>query len=311
MDAIVLSGGSVKGSYQAGAIRAVLRSGFRPDIVTGVSVGALNAAYLAAFHPWDKTGIPPAVADWAALGDALAAFWLREVTSPAKVAKKRPWYELAYRLLFNKWAGVVDTSPLERLVRSTFADRFPLTGPLQCRVGAVNLRTGALEYHAPDSPTFLDAVLASTAEPVTMPLRRIGPDAYVDGGVREITPLAEAIRLGATRIVCIVCQPATVGEVTSRWGALLPLVGRQLTIVTNEIVANDLRVCRQVNRLVAAGAAPEKRHVEVTVIRPAAELPIALDAFGPADIARMVAAGDADARAVWPPRVAATMPEAA
>ncbi len=62
-------------------------------------------------------------------------------------------------------------------------------------------------------------------------------------------------------------------------------------------MANDLRVCGWVNRMVAAGIAPDKRHVEVTVIRPRAELPISLEGFGPGDIAAMVARGRSDAKA--------------
>ena len=42
--AIVLSGGGAKGAYQAGFLRAAIERGFSPDIVTGTSVGAINAA---------------------------------------------------------------------------------------------------------------------------------------------------------------------------------------------------------------------------------------------------------------------------
>ena len=46
-DAIVLSGGGSLGAAQVGALRALLESGVRPDLVVGCSVGALNAAFLA------------------------------------------------------------------------------------------------------------------------------------------------------------------------------------------------------------------------------------------------------------------------
>ena len=45
--ALVLSGGGTKGIYQCGAIAALKRLGRdRWDIITGTSVGALNAAML-------------------------------------------------------------------------------------------------------------------------------------------------------------------------------------------------------------------------------------------------------------------------
>ena len=47
-DAVVLSGGGSLGAAQVGALRALLESGVRPDLLVGCSVGALNAAFLAA-----------------------------------------------------------------------------------------------------------------------------------------------------------------------------------------------------------------------------------------------------------------------
>ena len=46
-NALVLGGGGCKGAYQIGAIRALHELGYKYDIVTGTSVGALNALFLA------------------------------------------------------------------------------------------------------------------------------------------------------------------------------------------------------------------------------------------------------------------------
>ena len=43
---LVLAGGSVKGAFQAGVIKALFEKGYRPDAIYGVSAGSLNAAYL-------------------------------------------------------------------------------------------------------------------------------------------------------------------------------------------------------------------------------------------------------------------------
>jgi len=47
MKALVLGGGSIKGSFQAGAIDALLKAGFKPFKIFGVSVGSLNGVFLA------------------------------------------------------------------------------------------------------------------------------------------------------------------------------------------------------------------------------------------------------------------------
>ena len=44
--ALVLSGGSIKGSFQAGAVAELLESGFVPDAIYGTSVGSLNGSFL-------------------------------------------------------------------------------------------------------------------------------------------------------------------------------------------------------------------------------------------------------------------------
>ena len=43
--AIVLCGGGAKGAYQIGALKALNKVGYKYDIVTGTSVGALNGAF--------------------------------------------------------------------------------------------------------------------------------------------------------------------------------------------------------------------------------------------------------------------------
>lgn len=45
--ALILSGGGAKGCFEVGAVKHLWETGWRPDIICGVSVGALNAAKLA------------------------------------------------------------------------------------------------------------------------------------------------------------------------------------------------------------------------------------------------------------------------
>ena len=47
MIGVALEGGGAKGSYQAGAYIALLENGIKPDIITGTSIGSLNAAVMA------------------------------------------------------------------------------------------------------------------------------------------------------------------------------------------------------------------------------------------------------------------------
>lgn len=48
MLAIVLSGGGNRGALQVGALRALFEAGVKPEMFVGTSIGAVNAAFLAA-----------------------------------------------------------------------------------------------------------------------------------------------------------------------------------------------------------------------------------------------------------------------
>src|SRR6478736_3151468 len=61
--AFVLSGGGSLGAVQVGMLAALEARGFRPNLLVGTSVGALNAAYLGA-HGYDAEAV-----------DGLAAIW--------------------------------------------------------------------------------------------------------------------------------------------------------------------------------------------------------------------------------------------
>ena len=45
--ALVLAGGGARGSYQVGVWRALTELGWRPQIITGTSVGSLKGALFA------------------------------------------------------------------------------------------------------------------------------------------------------------------------------------------------------------------------------------------------------------------------
>ena len=75
---LVLQGGGALGSYQAGVYEGLAEAGIDPDWVTGVSIGAINAALIAGNPPqqrldrlrefWDRVSsaaplIPPSALD--------------------------------------------------------------------------------------------------------------------------------------------------------------------------------------------------------------------------------------------------------
>ena len=103
---LVLQGGGALGSYQAGAYQALCRSGFEPDWIAGISIGAVNAAIIAGNEPAKRV-------------DKLKEFW-EMVSSPV------PWVPITRgegeRSLFNETsAALVATFG----ARGFFAPRVP------------------------------------------------------------------------------------------------------------------------------------------------------------------------------------------
>jgi len=318
--ALVLSGGSIKGAFQAGAIAELLESGFIPDAIYGTSVGSLNGSFLAErAGRAARAGQSP---DWPAIGRELERFWLAELQSPAQIGSPRKLLGLALATLRGKFAGLIDMRPLRKLLEATLDPGNLRASPIRFYACAVNLATGEAVYADQDYSGLLDYVIASTAIPVEMPYVNIGGAPYVDGGVREVAPLAKAIEDGAEEIACICCLPRKLEGVTFKPGNLLEFALRLMDVITNELINNDLDRFQQVNTWVRAykempgklnqtlpadaGADDAQnvvndlladfpfgdwREIPMTLIRPENEVVLDLMNFTPADIAEVLKYG--------------------
>jgi NTE family protein len=207
---LVLQGGGALGSYQAGAFQALCRSGFEPEWVAGISIGAINAAIIAGNEAEKRV-------------DRLKEFW-EMVSSPV------PWYPVLNgeksRTVFNETSAAIiatfgvpgffsprippaplwpqgspqalsyyDTAPLKKtLERLVDFDRI---NDLKCRfsVGAVGVTSGNFRYF--DNVEFKrqgkkigpEHVMASGALPPGFPAVLIDAEYYWDGGIASNTPL--------------------------------------------------------------------------------------------------------------------------
>jgi NTE family protein len=307
---LVLSGGSIKGAFQAGAVAQLLRDGFVPDVITGISIGSLNAAFIA-----DQAGrsvLKHQPIDWPAVGDALEEFWRTNVTRPASIIEPVSNPALAGSILLTRFEGFVTTGPLRHLIQSTLDIANIRACPAVISVGAVNVVDGRLTNAKKDSPNFIDYVLASAALPLIMPLVKVGSAHFTDGGIRDIAPLASAIEQGANDIVCVLCQAEHLAAHNFNQRSLFQLADRLMDIISNEILANDLLRRTRFQQLIAAlddrlgtqnaydlrvqvfspiGLDLRAEAVLPRVIRPADEIDVDLQSFTSDDIKKMLADG--------------------
>lgn len=280
MKALVLSGGGSLGAFQVGVIKYLASRGESFDLFVGISVGAINAAHLAMF-PSFQMGAERLVRLWRPL-------------KTGDVHKR--WFPFGY--LHALWKlGARSTSPLRELI-----DR-ELDPARLCKglvVGAVATETG--EYRTWDEtyPEIGSAVLASCSLPVFLEAQRLDGLTWVDGGARNVTPLADAIDRGATEIVVVTTFNDSPPKADPPGNALsVGLATFQAMLY--EIMMNDIKRAKRVNDLIEAGAANQFRQykrVGITMVQPIVGLDADAMKWDPATTARLIDQGVSDAREV-------------
>ena len=189
--ALVLAGGGARGSYQVGVWRALTELGWRPQIITGTSVGSLNGAmfvldlYEVARDMWltirskDVMELPEENADLSALHS-----FLRSVVK----------------------AGGMDVSPLEEIVERVLDE--DALRRANIRFGLVTVEQRGLkprELTLDEIPQgrVKDYLMASAACFPALRAREIDGVKFLDGGYSDNMPTGLAKKMGADELVCV------------------------------------------------------------------------------------------------------------
>jgi len=210
--ALVLQGGGALGAYQAGVYEALSEAGIHPNWISGVSIGAINAAILAGNPPetridrlrnfWTQItadGPWPGAGDACfslAKGDAMRQLINQMSANFATVGGARgffgprpipPWFQPQGTIEATSFYDTKDLkSTLERLVDF---DRIN-SGEIRFSVGAVNVTTGNFVYFDTTTHTIRpDHIMASGALPPGFPAIEIDGEQYWDGALVSNTPL--------------------------------------------------------------------------------------------------------------------------
>jgi NTE family protein len=206
--AFVLSGGGSLGAVQVGMLQALTEAGIRPDLLIGTSVGAVNAAWIAASP--DYNGALRLGEIWRGLR--------RQDIFPLS-----PWSSA--RGLLGRSKHVVSNTSLAEVLRKHLPFERLEQAAVPVHVIATELKTGraALLSTGPAIP----ALLASTAIPGIFPPVTVGRREFIDGGVANHTPIAAAIEFGASRVFVLpVGYPCLRQEPTNALGMALHALAR-------------------------------------------------------------------------------------
>ncbi|MBI1212946.1 MAG: patatin-like phospholipase family protein [Alphaproteobacteria bacterium] len=300
---LVLAGGGARGAYQVGVVKALAE--ISPvaipfPVITGVSVGAINAAMLACHG-----------GQIAAASDSLERLW-----STLRCEK-------IYRTDFPKIAGtalqwlaslvfgglgranptsLLDVTPLEELLAKALNFESLDHAIVQDALRAVGITSSS--YATGRAVTFFQGrddveewhrarregvrrqigvgdLMASAALPFLFPPRRVADQFFGDGSLRLNAPLSPAIHLGANRIFVIGVRGEEPALQTYQGKVVSPTLGAiggsLLDILFNDNLEADIERLQRINStisLIAPDAANDTalRPISIFVLRPSQEI---------------------------------------
>jgi NTE family protein len=307
--ALTLTGGGARGAYQAGVLQ---RLGEALDelqfgVITGVSAGAINAAFMANHR-----------GSFGLAARELSTLWNRLSTeevlrgTPLELARNVTRWGVQLlsggRETLPRVRGLLDTEPLRRLLTRVLCDaEGELSGVRENlaagRLGAFAVTTTSyatgqaitFAQQAPGHPSVswerpyrtgrsavigVEHVMASAAIPLLFPAVKIGTSWHGDGSVRQAAPLSPALRLGARRLLVIstVREPLAhpyEDSAEAPYPSLARIVGVTLNSLLyghTEYDAEQLRRVSGLARALPEGQSLGFKPVELFLMRPSADL---------------------------------------
>ncbi len=300
--ALVLCGGGARGAYQVGVLQGIAEicsHDFNFEIITGVSAGGINAASMAGHR-----------GNLAEASNNLAAAWQR--LSINQVFSTR-FGKLSWSVLRWLWMvatgrcsvharGLLDTRPLGRFLTRALNFEGVSHNLAQGRLRALALSTTC--YRTGHTVTFVQGqpkilawkrarrraelgpigvahVMASAALPLLFPAIRVGAGFYGDGSIRQTSPLAPAIHLGARRILAISVRYPTTAKPAAEPALQHPppaqVLGMMMHSMFLDALENDAERLQRINRTLSALPAhvqtPDRlQRMQLLVLRPSRDL---------------------------------------
>lgn len=193
--AIVLGGGGARGPYQIGAWQALRELGIDYQIVTGSSVGALNAAlmvqddYEIAKELWEKINIDDVV----------------DISGKPDVATFEGRQAMRRSIQRDGRLGL-DVGPLERMVREVIDEERFRASPVDFGLVTVRFPTFQAEQLSKEEippGKLVDYLMASSSYFPLFQRRVIDGVQYIDGAYNDNLPAELALRCGAEEMVVV------------------------------------------------------------------------------------------------------------
>lgn len=201
MIGVALEGGGAKGAYEVGAYLALKKNKIKPSIITGTSIGSLNAAMIA------SGDINKLVKLWK--NTTTNIFGINDNVSSAIINKKinknviKDGYKDIKNILKNKG---IDTSKYHNIIKNNVNETKIRKSKI--KLGLITLRVKGLEpieLTIDDIPEgkLHEYILASCYLPFFNFKKIIDDNYYLDGGFYNVLPLSLCEKYGCDTIYAI------------------------------------------------------------------------------------------------------------
>lgn len=235
--AIVLSGGGAKGAFQVGVLNALIsRKKVSFETAVGTSTGAIQAAAVV------QDDIP-----------SLVKFWT-DLEGPEDIYKSRGG------TLINIITGqpsLYTADPLRKLLKTAIDEQKIRASGKKLRIRVVNITTGRAITVAENASNLADWVYASCAMPFVFPplasrSAQGVEEQWVDGGVRDVTPIDEAMIERPRAVLVVRASAPPKPDQPKKYKSLVSIGLRAVDIQHTEVSENDLKNVNLINNLLTA-----------------------------------------------------------
>ena len=203
---LILQGGGALGAFECGVVKALEERNVYPDLVAGVSIGAFNAAIIAA-NPHNAT--PALEAFWRELSldtpDVPYEGLQRALSSLQSLVFGVPhffrprWFEpvLTPAQLPTNWTNFYDPCPIKATLGKYVVFDKLRDSPVRLVLTAVDVETGQLAiFDSYVDKITSEHILASGSLPPGFPWTTIEGKHYWDGGLVSNSPLDQVVEVG-------------------------------------------------------------------------------------------------------------------
>lgn len=273
---LVLQGGGALGAYEFGAVKYLYETlKVQPCAVSGVSIGAINAAVLVGAR---KDPIRTLEEMWRRLSIYFPIRLPDHVDHYLSLWGNPNFYRMRTDIFSaSLWTNFYDIEPMKETLEDLIDFDELNESPIHLMLGAMNVKTGEFtlfqNHEACGQPRTIltvDHILAAGSIPPGFPMTQIEEKYYWDGGLFNNTPLAPVMtylksrHTPAAKRVIVVELFARQGKVPQN---MLQVKDRMLELQFASKLADDLNQAERVNAFVKQAGCKAGKTIVATAER--------------------------------------------